>query len=103
MYATSRRGLEKSEDRGETWSIREIGIEPEPVYALAYDAHSATLYAGSRVGVFRSRDGASAWEPVNDGLLPVPVYSLAIDPRDGRTLLAGSDGGSVQRLRIDAP
>jgi photosystem II stability/assembly factor-like uncharacterized protein len=101
VYASSRRGLEKSEDRGETWSRREIGIDPDWAYALAFDPHSSTLYAGTEVGVFRSHDGATTWEPLNDGLLPVPVYALAIDPRDGRTLLAGTAGGAVQRLRLD--
>ena len=96
VYATRGRALVKSLDRGATWTEL-YGIDS--VWSLVFDPADPTLYAGTDSGVFVSHDGAATWTPLNDGLLTAPVYAIAIDPRDGRTLLAGTEGG-VQRIRL---
>jgi len=99
IYASMDRKLVKSLDSGETWAV-ETAIEA--VWTLVFDpVDPTTLYAGTESGVFVSTDGARTWEPLNDGLLAGPVYDLAIDPRDGRTLLAATDGAAIQRIRLD--
>jgi len=99
IYASFTDGLVKSEDRGETWVVQP-GIDR--VWSLAFDAADpTTLYAGADDGVFVTHDGAATWQPVGEGLPSAPVYALAIDPRDGRTLLAGTHGAGVQRLRLE--
>ena len=101
----------RSSDGGRTWIHVGVelgdGVQCHGLTAVAVDPlDPAIVHAASRrmllkTGVFVSRDGAETWRPLNDGLLAAPVHALAIDPRDGRTLLAGTEGGGVPRLLLE--
>lgn len=73
-------GVFRSEDGGETWTPRNVGLarvptgQPYPdvgycVHKMVLDPQdSNTLYMQEHGGVLRSTDGADSWEPIEDGL-----------------------------------
>jgi photosystem II stability/assembly factor-like uncharacterized protein len=79
-------GLYKSDDHGETWSIRLRGIPPSGVIALAATVSPPTILAGMLgLGVLRSIDSGERWSPtgvVGRGSAP----AFAIDPSDPLTV-----------------
>jgi photosystem II stability/assembly factor-like uncharacterized protein len=64
LYAgTTRAGVFRSEDGGETWREINQGITYKDVWALAQHPTTGTLYAGtSPASVFRSHDRGETWQ-----------------------------------------
>lgn len=73
IYALTDRGISKSTDEGENWSVMDIGLPLNaPVFTLAIDpSNTATLYTGYSDRSFRgvvikkSTDGGKSWNIVN--------------------------------------
>jgi photosystem II stability/assembly factor-like uncharacterized protein len=60
---TTRAGIFRSDDGGETWQEINHGLLYKDVWALIQHPGSGTLYAGtSPAGVFRSDDGGETWQ-----------------------------------------
>jgi photosystem II stability/assembly factor-like uncharacterized protein len=60
---TTRAGIFRSDDAGETWQEINHGLLYKDVWALIQHPGSGTLYAGtSPAGVFRSDDGGETWQ-----------------------------------------
>ncbi|HVT17035.1 MAG TPA: hypothetical protein VHQ90_12760 [Thermoanaerobaculia bacterium] len=95
LYAgTSRQGLFKTVDGGESWSAIDSGLTESPpsINALAIDAtNAATLYAGTSTGVFKTTRGGKHWSAINSGLTGTPVERVVIDPASPATLYTFSD------------
>lgn len=99
VYLGGRAGVAQTVDQGESWHERNDGIEEQAVYALASDPiHPGTFYAGTDAGVSRTDSNALLWRPFANGLTHWPIHTIAATS-DGSTLLAGSDGGGVQRFQ----
>jgi photosystem II stability/assembly factor-like uncharacterized protein len=94
------RGLARSTDGGETWSIISTGLPGTyPFTSFAFDAQGA-LYAsfyngGTGIGgIFKSADGGASWHGANAGPTIVNVPALALDPSKPGVIYAaaGADG-----------
>src|SRR5437660_824853 len=52
-----------SQDRGETWSRRDAGLDEQSIRAIAVDPHDADfVVAGGLAGVWRSTDAGQSWD-----------------------------------------
>jgi photosystem II stability/assembly factor-like uncharacterized protein len=99
IYAVTTSGLQKTIDRGVTWSpignqLNDV-LAVAPANALLIDpAQSNVLYlATSGSGVFKSSDGGITWTAFNDGLTQLDVRAVALLHGDSFTLFAGTPGG----------
>ena len=90
-----------SDDRGQTWTRRDTGLEDVSVRAIAIDPNDADfVLAGGLDGVYRSTDGGATWAKLSPH---ENVESLAIDPRNRDTIYVGTwrqgwrtdDGGKI--------
>jgi photosystem II stability/assembly factor-like uncharacterized protein len=87
MYAgTSGAGVMKSEDGGESWESRNVGLPDRIVWCIATDPqYPDTLFVGTDSGIYRSYDGA-------DTLSKVHWYSrsfIAINSQNPQIVYAG--------------
>ncbi len=84
----------RSDNGGESWTVRSNGLESSWIRALLIDPVTpSTVYAASDQGVFRTRDSGANWEAINNGLTDLEVHSLALDPAAAATLYAMTSGG----------
>jgi photosystem II stability/assembly factor-like uncharacterized protein len=90
-----------SEDRGQTWTRRDTGLEDVSVRTIAIDPHDADfVLAGGLDGVYKSVDAGVTWKKLSPH---ENVESLAIDPRNRDTIYVGTwrqgwrsdDGGKI--------
>ena len=90
-----------SDDRGQTWTRRDNGLEDVSIRAFAIDPNDAGfVLAGGLDGVYKSVDSGVTWEKLSPH---ENVESLAIDPRNRDTIYVGTwrqgwrtdDGGKV--------
>lgn len=94
-------GVFRTDDGGQTWQLRNTGIEraapPEPdghdvgycVHALALDPDDPDhLYRQDHTGVYRSRDGADTWERAEHGLPARFGFPIVADAGSGRLFVA---------------
>lgn len=84
VFASSDRGLHKSNDRGVTWSV----VNSSPVGKIAVSADGSVVYIASTNGVvLRSSDGGTTFGNRGSGLPPYPwVTGLVIDPQNANTI-----------------
>jgi len=77
-------------------------ISPQrPFRDVAFDpARPSVIFGATSQGILRTTDGGTHWHDLSDGLTVPSINALAFDASDG-TLYAGTDGGSVLRLRRD--
>lgn len=94
-------GVFRSDDGGETWTLKNDGlatVDPDPdpeaddalgscVHRLVLDPdHPDRLYQQNHVGVFRSTDAADSWERIDDDLPSTFGFPMVLHPRDRETL-----------------
>lgn len=91
-----------SEDFGETWEARGVGLEGTQIYALEMAPAAAgraagdggvppTLYAGTADGVWSSRDEGETWRRLTADIPEIAkVTSLHVPPGQPDTILAGT-------------
>ena len=95
-----------SDDRGQTWTRRDAGLEDVSVRAIAIDPNDADfILAGGLDGVYKSTDAGVTWTKLSPH---ENVESLAIDPRSRDTIYVGtwrqgwrSDDGGKNWKHID--
>jgi len=102
LYAgTESKGVMKSTDGGENWSVANTGLADTHVRALAIDPTTPTsLYIGTDGGVFKSTDGGGNW--ANSGLDNTRVQALAIDPSRPSSLYAGIEAAACSKAAMAA-
>lgn len=88
--APGTKGVYRSDDDGQTWSLSNSGLANTEVHSLY--SSGGIEYAGTEDGVFVSFRGAP-WSA--DGLPGTTVYAF-VDARDG--LLAGTSSGLFRRI-----
>lgn len=94
-------GVFRTDDGGETWELRNTGIEraapPDPdapdvgycVHGLALDPDDPDrLYRQDHMGVYRSRDAADTWERIEHGLPARFGFPMVADASSGRLFVA---------------
>lgn len=85
LYATSRTGLYRSTDSGESWELTRSGHLTELVFN---PQDSNTLYIDDHV-LLRSMDGGDTWSERDSGMTIANVGTLAIAASDPNILFAG--------------
>jgi photosystem II stability/assembly factor-like uncharacterized protein len=97
---TTRDGVIKSTDHGQTWAEADSGIVSTIISAVAVaSGDPATVYAGTNTGtpggrVFVSSDGGRDWHAASAMVTGgTTLTTLAADPQDPRTVLAGTSNG----------
>jgi photosystem II stability/assembly factor-like uncharacterized protein len=100
-FATTPRGLLRSDDSGRTWTRLAGGLPTSDIAALALHPDGRTLYAAGygALALFRSDDGGESWHPLTiDGLAASRILLLAVDPASPDRLLAGGASGGLHLL-----
>ena len=112
LYAgTSRAGVFKSTDGGQTWIASNTGLNAGFVDAVAIDPENPhTVYSGTEIlGLFQSTDGGETWNHLTDGLpmfanvpvvtfdpsSPDVIYVAANRPTDPRGMFKSTDHGQT--------
>ncbi|MEK6986204.1 MAG: hypothetical protein AABX89_07470 [Candidatus Thermoplasmatota archaeon] len=105
LLAATAKGIQRSVDRGETWSnYSAVGL---PTTSLTFAANNPSIayayFAGSNPGMQMSMDGGMTWHATS-GKLPVGLtaYSIGVDPQTpnivyaagGTTIAKSTDGGA---------
>jgi hypothetical protein len=73
----SRGNVWKTENDGQMWADKSVGLPSAPMYSLVISPFNpARLYVGTEVGVFASPDRGGTWSPGNRGPANVPVLEL---------------------------
>ncbi len=80
IFAGTYNGVWLSNDNGDTWIIRNVGIENLVINSLGIDSNG-NLYAGStQNGIFFSTDDGESWIARNSGLGSLEIASIKISP-----------------------
>jgi photosystem II stability/assembly factor-like uncharacterized protein len=69
VYAATQRGVQVSEDRGDSWKSLSTQLESGAVSVIAYSPHDAEIalaFAEAVGGLGRSTDGGLTWSKVNE-------------------------------------
>jgi photosystem II stability/assembly factor-like uncharacterized protein len=96
VYAgTSRGGIFKTMDGGESWLKVSTGL---PSTIVIDPGSPSTVYAASALGVFKTTNGGTSWSDTSDGLPDSSVFgsfvaALVIDPHHPGTVYAGTGEG----------
>ncbi len=97
VYAsTTKKGVYKSSDGGESWTQKASGLTNLKVNDLVlYLKSPSILYAGTAgAGVFKSTNGGEAWTQFDRlNLTNLNVLGLALDQVTGKHLFAGTPIG----------
>ena len=90
------RGVFKSEDGGQTWYARNVGLTNLTVHDIQLDPFNASvLYCATKAGIFRSRDSGQNWADISDGVLVSSIRSIALDPNQQDLVYIGTWGAGV--------
>ena len=81
IYAATRSGVWRSEDGGETWELRDNGIEGRVIYGLEVNpADHNILYACGGGGVYKSFDGGLRWSKLLEFGCCMAIAISEVDP-----------------------
>lgn len=91
LYASTREGIYRSNDRGSTWDLIASGF----IRKLVSDPQAPqTLYAGpdlgQQSGIFKSTDGGDTWTGYNEGMTCTNLAGLSISVSHPNILFTGS-------------
>ena len=90
-------GMYKSNNRGETWTQANNGLESSGKTINAIAIHPADpdiVYIGTLAdGIYKTINGGETWEAVNAGLPSSDIRSIAVDPIHPDTVYAGTGNG----------
>jgi hypothetical protein len=122
VYAASSRGLEVSEDQGDTWTVRKEGLHATYCRGVAVCGDDLLLSAssgprGNRSAIYRGRLDGGAFERCREGLpawfdANIDSYCLdalpagdlaAIGTKDGRVFASLDQGASWSTVASDLP
>jgi ligand-binding sensor domain-containing protein len=99
VYAGTNRGVFRSVDNGEHWTINSESLAGTSIHALLVDFRSSdasTVYAGTDVGAFRSDNNGQSWGAIAGGLpRGEPVYALTIGATNYTQLYAAVDSAGI--------
>jgi photosystem II stability/assembly factor-like uncharacterized protein len=97
------RGVYKSTNGGETWSISNgTGgtMDGRPISTLLVDPDDAnTVWAATEYGIYKTQDGGTTWMDISTGLDNNDIRTLAI--LGSRRLIAGTRGNELYDLDSD--
>jgi photosystem II stability/assembly factor-like uncharacterized protein len=103
VYIVTDTGVFRSTTGGDSWQSLGAGLPPKHYVVLAVDpSRPQSMYAGTDSGVFESTDRGESWLRLGSGLRGHSVSALALDP-SGHKIYAGTCGGGVVDLSLDAP
>jgi hypothetical protein len=96
VYAGSgRKGVYRSTNGGDDWSVSSTGMTDLEAIALAVAASSpSTVYAATKAGVEKSVDGGTTWSLAATGL-PGYIQTVVADPTDADVVYANTIVGGV--------
>ena len=106
VYATTNRGLHRSDDGGETWAWQELdnpwqytrAIVPRPDDPSILFLGTGNGPPGNDGRLLRSRDHGLHWEPVRlPGDLNSTVWCIAMHPADPRLMWVATNLGQLFR------
>jgi photosystem II stability/assembly factor-like uncharacterized protein len=101
VFATTRRGLFRSADYGQTWKRCTGGVPYTDITGLAVHPDGRTVYATefSSGGIFRSRDAGESWVRLPaDGLITERAWTVALDPHSPDRVVVASPSGGLHML-----
>lgn len=110
--STTRSGVWRSDDRGQTWTEKNEGLTYKEVWWIEQHPLTGELYAGTGpVAIFRSRDGAEHWEEIKelrnapgraDWFLHLAPYfarvrTISLAPQDPNIIFSAIEEGWIIR------
>jgi photosystem II stability/assembly factor-like uncharacterized protein len=105
VLATTNKGLHRSEDNGETWSVQKLDSPWQYTRAITPSADGRTLFLtngngppGNSGRLLRSRDAGMSWQEIAlPGKLNSTVWCVAVHPADPKLLFVCTNLGQVFR------
>jgi hypothetical protein len=93
LYAATLKGVFKTTDAGQSWSLLSGGLPVNQYFSLAIDPNnSAVVYAGG-TGFYKSTDAGATWTL----LIEIGAVSIAIDPENSSVVWFVPSFGPVVR------
>jgi photosystem II stability/assembly factor-like uncharacterized protein len=94
-----KRGVFKSEDLGNSWTIKDNGIPEAQIYVMDIDPfHPRTLFLATfNQGVMKTTNGGNRWIPA--GLQSVPIATVRFHPLENWGVFAGTVGDGLYLSR----
>ncbi|HKR02949.1 MAG TPA: YCF48-related protein [Pyrinomonadaceae bacterium] len=97
LVAGTNRGLYRSLDAGETWTLLPTQSTPGliNIESLAIDPRNTdVIYAGTWYLPYKSTDGGRSWANIKNGIIDdSDIFAIDIDPRDADHVIASACSG----------
>jgi photosystem II stability/assembly factor-like uncharacterized protein len=94
IFAGTGRGVFRSTDDGDSWTLFNDGLTSKDVRSLAVNS-SGHIFAGTTGAIFRSTDNGVSWTPGPISYPSARILSLAVDASG--QIFAGTDVGAIFR------
>jgi len=92
------RGIFRSDDSGQTWHVRSVGLTGLEIGTIKIDPFNYdVVYCSTTSGAFRSRDRGENWTDISDGLAISHTTDIALDPSQPDLVYVGTWGAGVYR------
>ncbi|MFQ5740504.1 MAG: WD40/YVTN/BNR-like repeat-containing protein [Acidobacteriota bacterium] len=98
LFASTQRGVFRSDDAGQTWTVQVKGLPSLPVnVTVESDRH---LLLGTPEGLFLSADRAESWSRAR-GVFPLDIVAVTVNPLNPAQVLAAESSGAYVFLSLD--
>jgi len=87
---TATAGVFSTEDNGNNWNEKNIGLTSTDIKAFAINGNN--FFAGTAAGVFVTTDNGASWTAANSGLTCLDVRALVVS---GNKIYAATYGGGI--------